>query len=88
MGLNNGSSKEEGAMANNSFRDWISKLEEGGHLKRITAEVDWNLELSAIAREVLSYRGPALLFENFWPPVLPLVMSEVKIWVQLKLDNF
>ena len=51
-------------MAYRGLRDWISKLEEIGQLKRITAEVDWNLELSAIAREILSCRGPALLFEN------------------------
>lgn len=47
-----------------SLRDWIARIEEAGELKRITAEVDWNLELSAIAREVASQRGPALLFEN------------------------
>jgi UbiD family decarboxylase len=51
-------------MAYKGLRDWMAKLEEMGQLKRITAEVDWDLELSAIAREVLSYRGPALLFEN------------------------
>jgi 4-hydroxy-3-polyprenylbenzoate decarboxylase len=52
-------------MAYKGLRDWMAKLEKMGQLKRITAEVDWDLELSAIAREVLSYRGPALLFENF-----------------------
>ena len=51
-------------MAYKSLRDWIAKLEEIGQLKRIAAEVDWNLELGAITREVLAQLGPALLFEN------------------------
>ena len=51
-------------MAYTNLRDWITKLEEIGQLKRITAEVDWDLELGAIIREVKAKRGPALLFEN------------------------
>jgi UbiD family decarboxylase len=51
-------------MAYQSLREWIAKLEEEGELKRITAEVDWNLELGAIARRTLDQEGPALLFEN------------------------
>ncbi len=35
-------------MAYQSLRDWMGKLEEEGLLKRITTEVDWNLELGAI----------------------------------------
>ncbi len=51
-------------MANRSLGDWIAKLEEIEQLKRITAEVDWDLELGAIARRVSNQGGPALLFEN------------------------
>ena len=51
-------------MANKDMRDWMAKIEEVGELKRITAEVDWDLELGAIARRVSSQEGPALLFEN------------------------
>ncbi len=51
-------------MAYKDLREWIAKIEEIGQLKRITAEVDWNLELSAITRRVVSQEGPALLFEN------------------------
>ncbi len=47
-----------------SLRDWIAKIEEVGQLKRITAEVDWNLELGAITQQILNQQGPALLFEN------------------------
>ncbi len=51
-------------MAYESLRDWIAKIEEVGQLKRITAEVDWNLELGGIARLMAIQEGPALLFEN------------------------
>ena len=51
-------------MAYHSLRGWIAKLEEEGLLKRITAEVDWNLELGGIARRTADEEGPALLFEN------------------------
>ncbi|MFC1903239.1 UbiD family decarboxylase domain-containing protein, partial [Chloroflexota bacterium] len=51
-------------MAYKDMRDWIAKVEEVGELKRITAEVDWDLELSAITRRVANQQGKALLFEN------------------------
>ena len=46
------------------MREWMAKLEADGELMRITAEVDWNLELGAVAQRALAGRGPALLFEN------------------------
>jgi len=46
------------------FREWIALLESQGELRRVKAEVDWNEEIGAITRMVLSARGPALLFEN------------------------
>src|SRR2546428_265537 len=46
------------------LREWIGRLEKEGELRRITAEVDWDRELGAIARRVLEKKGPALLFEN------------------------
>jgi 4-hydroxy-3-polyprenylbenzoate decarboxylase len=45
------------------MREWIAQLDKDGELRRITAEVDWDRELGAIARRVLEKRGPALLFE-------------------------
>ncbi|MFC2013416.1 UbiD family decarboxylase [Chloroflexota bacterium] len=51
-------------MAYKDFRDWMAKIEEVGELKRITAEVDWDLEVSAITRRIANDEGPALLFEN------------------------
>ncbi|MDY6862298.1 MAG: UbiD family decarboxylase [Thermodesulfobacteriota bacterium] len=51
-------------MAYKDLREWISKLEGEGELKRIKAEVDWDRELGTITRMVLNGKGPALLFEN------------------------
>lgn len=42
----------------------MDTLEQDGELCRITAEVDWNLELADILRRSLAQRGPAILFEN------------------------
>jgi 4-hydroxy-3-polyprenylbenzoate decarboxylase len=51
-------------MADRSLREWIAAIERMGQLKKIKAEVDWNLELSTITRRVVNQAGPALLFEN------------------------
>ena len=55
------------------LRDFIEQLESMGELKRITTEVDPNLEMTEICDRVLRAKGPALLFENpkgFDTPVL------------------
>lgn len=46
------------------LRDFISKLETLGELKRISVEVDPHLEITEICDRVLQQQGPALLFEN------------------------
>ncbi len=46
------------------LRDFIAELESEGQLKRITQEVDPNLEMTEIADRTLRGGGPALLFEN------------------------
>jgi 4-hydroxy-3-polyprenylbenzoate decarboxylase len=46
------------------LRDFIDQLEQQGELKRISAEVDPNLEMTEICDRVLRAEGPALLFEN------------------------
>jgi len=48
----------------NDLRDFIKHLEKIGELKRITAEVDPNLEMTEICDRTLRAEGPALLFEN------------------------
>jgi len=47
-----------------SIRDFIEQAEAQGVLQRIKAEVDWDLELSHIAKLNEEKKGPALLFEN------------------------
>jgi len=46
------------------LRQFIDFLEQRGELKRITAEVDPNLEMTEICDRTLRAGGPALLFEN------------------------
>src|SRR2546425_4342824 len=46
------------------LREWLGRLDKEGELRRITAEVDWDREIGALARRVLEKKGPALLFEK------------------------
>lgn len=46
------------------LRDFIAQLEADGKLKRISQEIDPNLEMTEIADRTLKAGGPALLFEN------------------------
>lgn len=46
------------------LRDFIAQLETVGELKRISLEVDPNLEMTEICDRTLRMEGPALLFEN------------------------
>ncbi len=46
------------------LRDFIQRLEEIGQLKRISMEIDTDLEMTEIADRTLRAGGPALLFEN------------------------
>ena len=55
------------------LREFLEHLEKQGDLKRITQEIDPNLEMTEISDRVLRADGPALLFENpkgFDTPVL------------------
>ena len=62
--------KKGGKVAYADLREYINRLEEEGELKRIKAEVDWNLEVGAIMRRANDLRQPALLFEKIrgYPP--------------------
>jgi 4-hydroxy-3-polyprenylbenzoate decarboxylase len=46
------------------LRDFITRLEEQGELKRIQIEVDPKLEMTEICDRTLKAGGPAILFEN------------------------
>lgn len=62
-------------MSFKDLREFISLLEEEGELKRITAEVDPNLEITEIADRCLRNGGPALLFENPKGSSVPLLAN-------------
>jgi phenyl-phosphate phosphatase/carboxylase subunit beta len=57
------------------MRDFIAECEERNLVKRITAEVDWDLELSHIAKLNEEAKGPALLFENVKDYSTPIITS-------------
>lgn len=62
------------------LRYFVDLWEREGQLKRVKAEVDWNLELSHIAKIVEEKNGPALLFENvkgYRSPVLTGIYASV-----------
>jgi phenylphosphate carboxylase beta subunit len=58
-----------------SLRDFIEITEKDGLTKRIKAEVDWNLELSHVAKLNEEKCGPALLFENVKGYKTPVMTS-------------
>jgi phenylphosphate carboxylase beta subunit len=51
-------------MPYSDLREFIERLEKDGQLHRVTKEVDWDLELSHVAKVNEQRGGPALLFEN------------------------
>lgn len=61
------------------LREYMNRLEEKGELKRIKAEVDWNLEMGAIMRRANDLREPALLFERIkgYAPGYPVLANLV-----------
>ncbi|MEB3349428.1 MAG: UbiD family decarboxylase, partial [Cyanobacteriota bacterium] len=57
------------------LRGFLRLLEERGQLRRITAPVDPDLELAAIADRVLAAGGPALLFDNVNGSAMPVAIN-------------
>ena len=62
-------------MSFKDLREFISLLEKEGELKRVTAEIDPNLEITEIAYRCLRNGGPALLFENPKGSTIPLLAN-------------
>jgi len=58
-----------------SMRDFVELAEKRGLLHRITQEVDWDLELSHIAKLNEEKQGPALLFEKVKDYDSPVITS-------------
>ena len=57
------------------LREFIHALEQQGQLKRISTEVDANLEMTEICRRTLENSGPALLFENVKNSNMPVLAN-------------
>lgn len=62
-------------MAQRDLRDFLTLLDQRGQLRRISAPVDPDLELAAIADRVLALGGPALLFENVIGSSMPVLVN-------------
>ena len=62
-------------MAYKDLREFLARLEREGELKRISAEVDWKLEVAEITDRVTKRGGPALLFENVKGYKVPLAIN-------------
>ena len=63
------------------MRGFITEAEKAGLLKRVKPEVDWNLELSHVAKLNEEKSGPALLFEkvkDYDSPVITSVCTTVE----------
>jgi phenylphosphate carboxylase beta subunit len=67
------------------LRDWIALCEKEGELKRITTEVDWNLELSHVSVVNERKKGPALLFENVKGYDIPVLSSALTSYRRMAL---
>jgi 4-hydroxy-3-polyprenylbenzoate decarboxylase len=72
------------------LREFIEVCEAAGELKRIKVEVNWNLELSHIAKLNEERKGPVLLFENvkgYDTPVLTSAFTKPsKVALALGMD--
>jgi 4-hydroxy-3-polyprenylbenzoate decarboxylase len=62
-------------VAYKDLRAFLRRLEKEGELKRITAEVNWNLEVTEITDRATKRDGPALLFENVKGYKTPLAIN-------------
>jgi 4-hydroxy-3-polyprenylbenzoate decarboxylase len=67
------------------LRDYVELCEKEGELKRIKAEVDWDLEMSHIAKLNEEKGGPALLFENVKDYSSPVLSSACTTTSRLSL---
>ena len=51
-------------MAIRDLRDYLDTLEKEEELVRVKSEVDWNLEIGGMLREICDTQSPAALLEN------------------------
>jgi len=57
------------------LREFLAELEQRGELKRVTAAINPDLEVTEIADRMLRQNGPALLFENPVDSKIPLLAN-------------
>jgi 4-hydroxy-3-polyprenylbenzoate decarboxylase len=62
-------------MPYDDLQDFMAALERRGELRRITVEVDPELEITEIASRVMKEGGPALLFERVKGSAYPLLIN-------------
>lgn len=72
-------------MAYRNLREFISELEKRGELKRISAQVDSELEITEITDRVTKAGGPALLFERVKGFSIPLAINLFGTWNRMAL---
>jgi len=74
------------------IHDFIKELEKKGELKRVTTEVDSELEIAEIMRRQMYSNGPAILFENvkgFEMPILANAFGSMKrLEIGLEMTDF
>jgi 4-hydroxy-3-polyprenylbenzoate decarboxylase len=58
-----------------SLRSFLELLEQRQQLRRISAEVDGNLEIAEISNRMLQVGGPALIFEKVKGSKIPVVVN-------------
>ena len=72
--------------------EFIEQLEKAGELKRVTTQVDSDLEIAEILRRTMYGNGPAILFENvknYDMPVLGNAFGSIKrLQIGLEMDDF
>ncbi|NLU49665.1 MAG: menaquinone biosynthesis decarboxylase [Syntrophomonadaceae bacterium] len=72
-------------MAFQDLHEFVAELERRGWLKRITAEVDAELEITEITDRVSKAYGPALLFENVKGADMPLLINSLGSYERMSL---
>jgi 4-hydroxy-3-polyprenylbenzoate decarboxylase len=79
-------------VAYEDLREFIAALENAGELKRITAEVSCELEITEITDRISKAGGPALLFENVKGYSVPVLInalgSERRMLLGLEAKSF
>jgi 4-hydroxy-3-polyprenylbenzoate decarboxylase len=70
-----GEREADDAMAYESLRDFIERLESAGRLVRVSVPVSPRLEITEIHTRLLAEQGPAVLFENVEGSSMPVLTN-------------